>query len=231
MNKVTVRILDAFDCSSLFSNFNEIKWFCWVAYKKDTNDGTLTTSKICWFWSMSLSPSSSSNPSKSSGKSISSVSCSLKHSSSLNCKHDTQSHRCSRHVTLQFQVKSIKGCFMHSGISSEMFDSIWAFADMFLKYVFIVMFFLKRCLHFDWKNIIRNYISSQHILCAKTWHSIDDSFAMTCSIMRSNNSQVEFLGQLLKKNKGDFIFALRRCIVTLDPKIFILDFIYRSHIS
>ena len=34
MNKVTVRILHVFDCSSLFSNFNEIKWLCWIACKE-----------------------------------------------------------------------------------------------------------------------------------------------------------------------------------------------------
>ena len=34
MNKVTVWILHAFECSSLFSNLNEIKRFCRIACKK-----------------------------------------------------------------------------------------------------------------------------------------------------------------------------------------------------
>ena len=81
------------------------------------------------------------------------------------------------------------------------------------------------------KKIRCNYIFSQDILCTKTGHNIDDSFAMTCTTIRSNNSQVEFIGQLMKKSKGVFIFVLQRGIVTLNPKTFILDFIYRNHIS
>ena len=125
-------------------------------------------------------------------------------------------------------------------VSRYFHRNIWFHTSLcngFSRYIFIVIMWILYCKIIDdvftliEKNIMCDYISSRDILCAKTWHSIDHFFAMTCSTIRSNNSQVDFISQLLKKNKGDFIILLRRCIVTLDPKIFILDLIYRNHIS
>ena len=83
--------------------------------------------------------------------------------------------------------------------------------SIFSRYVFIVITWIlqdnRRCLHFDWKkHHVLLYLFLGHF-CGKAWHSIDDSFAMTCSTIRSNNSQVEFTGQLLKGKRILFLYC------------------------
>ena len=157
-------------------------------------------------WSMSSSHLSSSNPFKSSGKSISAASCSLKHLSNLNYKHDTIIRIFLTHNAAIWDAEH--QMLFHA--SKYFHRNIWFHASLcngFSRYVFMIIMWILYCkiINDVFTLIDKTCVSLLMIFfCTKTWHNIDDSIVMTCLTILSNNAQVDFIGQLLKKSKGGF---------------------------